>query len=72
MLSHTHGKILDCLLRLGRCSILASSKRDDKAAQELIAYGFCIQVKIEGYAIDEFYSLRLKMSQVGIDSVIVS
>ena len=72
MLSHTHGKILDCLLRLGRCSILASSKRDDKAAQELIACGFCIQVKIEGYAIDEFYSLRLKMSQVGKDSVIVS
>ena len=72
MLSHTHGKILASLLRLGGYSILVSSNRDDKAAQELIAYGFCIQVKIEGYAIDEFYSLRLKMSQVGVDSVIVS
>ena len=72
MLSHTHGKILDCLLRLGRCSILVSSKRDDKAAQELIACGFCTQVKIDGYEITEFYSLRLKMGQLGKDSVIVS
>ena len=72
MLSHTHGKILDCLFRLGRCSILVSSTRDDKAARELISCGFCAQVKMDGYEITEFYSLRLKMSQMGKDAVIVT